>query len=750
MALGDATDFQLSNRIATQSHAFIIPPFSKQDGEPITYNLEPYLPMVAQGNQTVPNVPHVALKLPSGSLVVRVTRPDGTVNTMGPSPFSVVHSRTPSTSAGHCVYCGGPHLSDVLQLSTGSGLFDYHFTDYGEYAIEMTGTVEDIYGNQYEGGGTYTVYVAEPLDLEPATLPMTPLQVGDTFNSGLTVLPGLPAHVEVKVSLLINSDRAQKVEYFVQGRANRFGTFTPGENATPIKMTGPGEFVVETTATHTDANGVLWMGSTRWGQVVETPGSPLIGRGRRGRDTTPFDEVKIWFDEPLPPSISSHTNFPYASGDIMWQTNNDSALIRITVQDTEGLVEKAIRAWYDLRDFSSSSPLSLEDRIRLNELPLTMVTANGLSPAITPDNIASYGYWYGASQRPGVRVREILRDDDPGFASTYWDFDEPYALQPGMGLEGDKLNDFKFLFGGAVFRDTTRELNRYGIYGALWVMLPDADPPLTLVTRVFPPFQGANGGPSAGPIMTLAGKEIDAFVVPLAVRPGTILESGDTFSFSAHLAPTLPAMVDVTVNGPNGFSQSIGGRANNIGYFYDPGEDFVVTTPGIYHVSVTATFDMPTSAGPMSRPYPTGTVLGAVDQGFDVYVVPQDGPMLSAPHPDWSVIQGVSRVPLLLETPKGVSSGTVYYTIGMPGFLLESGTAALADGYTVIEYDPVELNRTFPNIDTRASRTDRRNSGTLGLVDTVWVNALLEGDDGEFYARQFTLQGPDLYAQTVE
>ena len=48
---------------------------------------------------------------------------------------------------------------------------------------------------------------------------MTPLQVGDTFNSGLKVLPGLPAHVEVKVSLLINSDRAQKVEYLVQGRA---------------------------------------------------------------------------------------------------------------------------------------------------------------------------------------------------------------------------------------------------------------------------------------------------------------------------------------------------------------------------------------------------------------------------------------------------------------------------------------------------------------------------------------------------
>jgi hypothetical protein len=27
----------------------------------------------------------------------------------------------------------------------------------------------------------------------------------------------------------------------------------------------------------------------------------------------------------------------------------------------------------------------------------------------------------------------------------------------------------------------------------------------------------------------------------------------------------------------------------------------------------------------------------------------------------------------------------------------------------------------------------------------VWVNALLEGEDGKFYGRQFTLQGSDLY-----
>ena len=338
----------------------------------------------------------------------------------------------------------------------------------------------------------------------------------------------------------------------------------------------------------------------------------------------------------------------------------------------------------------------------------------------------------------------MLSDDEP-VNNSYWRFKEIYALQPGIGVEGDKLNDFKFLFGGAVFRDLTMKLNRYGIYGALWVMLPDADPKSTRISRVFPPFQGANGGPSGGPIMNLDGKEIDAFVVPLAVRPGTLLETGDTFSFASHVAPTLPAKVHVTVTGPAGFSAVINGRANAIGYFYDPAQDFQVTSPGVYHVSVTATFDSATSAGPMSPPYPTGTLLGAVEQGFDFYVIPANSAILGTPHPDWSVIKSVTAVPLLVKAPKDMLAGTVHYTIGMPGFLLETGSVRLDRGYATVVTDPVRLSRTFPNIDTRASRTDW-GSSKRALVDTVWVNVLLEGDDGSFYGRHFTLQGPDLYA----
>jgi hypothetical protein len=366
-----------------------------------------------------------------------------------------------------------------------------------------------------------------------------------------------------------------------------------------------------------------------------------------------------------------------------------------------------------------------------------------MNPALVPEDIVSYGYWYGGIQRPGERVREIISDDDNG--TGYWRFGEMYALQPGMGSRGDLPNDFKFQFGGAVFRDTTRDLNRYGIYASLWVELAYDDP---IGSRVFPPFQGINGGPNGGPILTLAGDEIDAFVVPLAVRPGTILEVGDTFSFSAQLAPTLPGKVDVTISGPDGFTTTFSGRANAIGYYYDPSQDFSITTSGLYHVSVTATFDSPTSAGPMNEPFPTGTVLGAVEGGFDIYAVLRDSPSLKTAHPQWSTLDetdpGVQDVTLLVGAPEE-QQGKVHFTIGMPGHLLDSGAVDMIDGWTGIVYEPLALRKIFPNIDIEG-----RVEHASGLADTVWINMLLEADNGGFYARQATLQGPDLLIPLLE
>jgi len=69
-------------------------------------------------------------------------------------------------------------------LSTESGAFDYRFQEDGEYQIDLSGSVEDIYGNSYSGAGTYKILAGEQLDIKPATLFMTPFQAGDAFNPG--------------------------------------------------------------------------------------------------------------------------------------------------------------------------------------------------------------------------------------------------------------------------------------------------------------------------------------------------------------------------------------------------------------------------------------------------------------------------------------------------------------------------------------------------------------------------------------
>lgn len=750
VAVEDKKDFGLNNHILLQSNNYIIPHISKETGEPITYRLEPYLPMLSQTKDVLMNPPYIAFNFPSGEISVKVTRPDGSIDDLGTSVITTAYHRTPITNSGHLIDAGCSYLGDVLQLSSGTDQFDYQFPDYGEYSVEMRGYIEDVYGNIYDGGGTYSVFIAEPLDLEPATLPMTPFEVGDILNPSLTVLPGVPADVEMSVQLFIESNPENIVDYKVNGKANRFGFFASDLYLPPIEMSGPGEFSVETTAKYLDQNGVLWMGSSRWGQVVATPGNPIIAHGNRGRFHDEPWEAKMWVDYPYIQGEMDGNNFnlPYATGDILWQTtgiDEDKAQFNITIQDNEGLVQSIIKNTngYGCRD----------EYIPMQELPLQTIANRNIPAAQVPEEISIFGYYYAGAERSGERIHELVATDR--LQLNEWGFNSTYSIKQGVGVDGDLPNDFKFLYGGAVFRDIRRELNLYGIYASLWVGLPEDD---ERGARVYPPFQGANGGPSGGPIMNIGDEEIDSFVVPLAVRPGTILEVGDTFSFSTQLAPTLPGQVDVTITGPNEFSRKISGRANAIGYFYDPNQNFILDSPGIYQVSVTATFDTPTSVGPMIEPYPTGTVLGAIDNGFDIFVVSPESEVLLTVNQQESIFRGTGEMPLYVELPNGVSGETGQYTIAMPGFLLEAGDLAFAEGFAKILYDPERLAKTFLNIDTNlgrglpcdsdydCSRPDWNGVETSrDLVDTVWVSVVAQDDDGIFHARKFTLQGMDVY-----
>ena len=176
-------------------------------------------------------------------------------------------------------------------------------------------------------------------------------------------------------------------------------------------------------------------------------------------------------------------------------------------------------------------------------------------------------------------------------------------MQSGNGREGDLPGDFKFMYAGAAITDPKLKTGVYASYGSGWVLSPDSDP---MGARFMPPFQGAAGGPDGGPLFKVHDREVDIFFMPLAVRPGAILEVGDTFRMAGPIMPTLDSYVKYRVESPSGEIRAFEGRANSVGYFYDPNDDLLIQEPGLWNVNLSVTHAGLTSAGLVEAPYPKG------------------------------------------------------------------------------------------------------------------------------------------------
>ena len=357
------------------------------------------------------------------------------------------------------------------------------------------------------------------------------------------------------------------------------------------------------------------MGTRRWGSGVASQSPVLLAHGRRGEDSGQTDEPLPWFIRQAIGVAAGphHLNFLYHSGDIVWATDDDSVQMRVSIQDTVGEVADLLaeRRWQ-----SQMEGPSIDERLTLGEVPMLISTASDIEATFDPGAIDQWGYAYRAVERPGVRVRETVTTDAIG--GTYWRFEEFYLAQRGMGAQGDNPNNVKWQFGAAVFKRSDLGIGEVAIYASLWVEVPRSDP---VGSRVFPPFQGAAGGPSGGPIMTLKGEEIDLFIMPTAVRPGAVLEVGDQFVFAGQVGPPLASQVTVQVTSPSGAVRTMSGQANAIGYFAAPDDAFPVDEPGVWTVAVQVLHDGLTSAGQVEPPYPTGGVLGAENGRSKFFVV---------------------------------------------------------------------------------------------------------------------------------
>jgi len=687
-AIEDRARFGVASRIVTQADTFIVPRTHPDTGNPVVYRLEPFAPTVSISNGSTPtsSIPIIPFRFPSGRLTVTVKKPDGSAFTIGPAPFVQSRSRALAFPYGDTISPNGGHIQDAYQLTTMDPRFEVSFTEDGRHVITMEGTIDDISGNTWSASGTYEVYVARQLSLDTAVLPGTPFEVGDVFAPQIVISPPGPVSVQVRTRLLPNSKSEDTIDTTVHGIANNFGYFSsPGGG---IKLDQPSEYRVDITASFVDANGDLWMGSRTWGGVVAARAPNIIAHGRRGTDLA-FAGSQ-WFFRPQQTNSSDHLRFPFHSGDVVWAQANDAAIPIITFQDPSGSFLSLLRS-----RLIQGDPAELV----IGQAPLYLsrpdVGGFGADPHLDPSKVDIWGYSYTSVQRPLVRVREEILGGNT--ASAYWRFNDSYADQAGSRPKGDLPNNFKFQYGGVVLRGSALQRTEYAIYGSTFVLVPDNDPGGG--SRVFPPFQGNGGGPTGGPLMTLKGKPIDMFFHPTAVRPGSVLETGDTFVMAGAAAPTLPVLVSYSVTSPSGQTRQYSGRANKVGYYYHPEQDFVVTESGIYTVDLKVTYEGEFSAGRVTAPFPSGDLLGTTGGRFYFYVTQRGSERLATNIADGFVLP---NVPLNITA----SSGEGHVTVTTPGFLMETRAIAGANNSFTYRYDAAAFARDFPLSPTQSGTGD--------------------------------------------
>jgi hypothetical protein len=703
--------------IQAPARHLVIPRVHPRTQTPIRYRLEPFALMVSAGDRgLIPPPPAVRFRFPSGRLTVRMEQPDGTVATIGPAPFVQARVTGPIDRNGMVPDPGGLSLHDAYQLTTLDPRFEVEFPSEGPYRISLEGEIEDRDGTTWVGRGTYEVLVGRPLVLDTAVLPGTPFEVGNALTGSVTIVPPVPARIDLRTQLYHAETRTlDRTETYA---ANRFGT----ASGPVIRFDGPGEYRVDMTVSHRNAEGRWWFGSRTWGGVVATPSTPVITHGMRGIDDQPSDQRRAWFFRSATTSKlgSGHVHFPFHSGDVTWNQERDAALPRVTFDDREGSLFQLLQV-----DGQAAA---------IGEAPFHLSTPGGSDPHFDPSAVELWNYAYRSVQRPAVRIREQVSDSS-FLPSLYWRFSDQYGQQAGNGRNGDRPNDFKFQFAASVFRGRALATPQYSIYGSLFVHVPDTDP--RGGTRTFPPFQGNGGGPSGGPLFTLKGKDIDLFFHPTGLRPGTIAETGQRLTLAGYSAPTLPSKVEWVLTAPSGTKRTIAGQASAIGYLYD--SELTANEPGVWSAKVKILFDgvLPSTNAAVSPPFPAGDVLGSRNGEFNFYVVDRsDPPLPLAPLPAF-VRPADGPVTITAAPPPGLSDMRLYYTTTMSGFILEEGST----GALSYSYDAQRLAADFPNLDLY-------DAEGFGGVDLITISLLVTGTDAvghrKSFARQVVLRGEEV------
>lgn len=634
----DQSYFNLSSRTLIQDD-IILPRFDPS-GRPLAYSLEPRFPadLVEPRN----NIPW---NFATGELSIQITAPDGAKTDLGTVPFARKAGMWPTTSQPRITAWQPPA--------------------YGRYTVRATGWTRDVWGNRYNGGGTYHFWIAKRMTLAAATFPGAAYPVGSRYGRPIGFAPAVPAHVEVVAQFFAGSDRAKARTVTSSGTASVSGVFGPAQGMKPLPLDAPGEYLARILATYTDKDGHLWVCTMRHAGVVYPEDSPVIAHGKkldlsgdlvdRGETRTEGGGGRILESGEY---AVSHLSYPYLPRDV---------LLIATDQKSGNAIDPILTVEWKNR----ANPYAP----RLNALGATNLqirTSNHLSPHLFPEFINEWAYYYAGAPRPGLMARFLVAED--GVRMGYWlTSPNSFGGQINASGNGDLPGDIYRLLGGVVVRRSDLPAVYAGYLASAFIL-----PKGTNNNRIIAPGAEDLIGPD--------GTKARFWLV--GPRPGMLYQTGTSFTPFVQVDPVLPARIRFQLHYPDGRTCSAAGTADEFGSWAGH-ENWILDVPGVYRYTLESEWEGH-----------QGCLPGLAPDGGKIYVVEKDRPA------------GAPGLVLNLpnESTFPVESGAVFegtstarsisYAAIIPGAVIDQGEIPVENGKFRYVFRPQEISRKFPTYDT--------------------------------------------------
>jgi hypothetical protein len=632
----DRPNFALSQRNIIHDEV-ILPRFGSDNKTVSSYTLEPQFP-----TDTIEARSNIPWDYTKGELTIQVTGPDGKTSDLGTVPF-VGNSGQWYTTKKAAFTAWKPPA-------------------YGAYSVRATGWTADIWGNRYEGGGTYRFWIAKRMTMATATFQGFAYSVGSKYGRDIGFAPAVPADVSITATLYPDSDPALSKSITFSGKASPAGIYGTAQGAQQLLLDVPGEYHAQILARYTDQEGHLWVCSMRHAGVVYPVDSTIVARGKKvtiGDKIVERGETHIegWVESPEISHLQ-HINYPFYSGDV---------LLIASEQQGANKIEPVLT--YEAKNNPAVYDKALQT---IGTTNLRLKTSNGYSPHLFPEYINEWAYYYAGAPRPGFMSRFLVGED--GVRAPYWPTSpNSFGGQINASANGDLSGDIYRLIGGLVLRKKN-EVPVYAGYLSSAFILPR----YTQNNRIIAPGTEDLNGPM--------NEKARFFLVGL--RPGMVCETGTIFVPVAQIDPILPVNINCTLTYPDGRQMATAGAGDNFGS-YASKDRWTLDIPGVYRFWIEGEWQG-------YRGYMPGLPRG----GGYLFVIEKDRPA-NVPRLNLALSEQSSFTPGNSTRLSGSTTASeVYYAAVIPGAVVLQGILTVNAGKFDLIFDPNDINKRVPTYDT--------------------------------------------------